>query len=651
MPVYFYNCKSSACPMKKKTAIIPDRKLQVILLLATLLLFAGVIIYRAWLCDDAYITFRVVDNAVHGYKLTWNTDEKVQVYTHPLWMLIQIPIYFFWRDNYLVGMFLCLSASMAAMAALGLKVSRTILGGIMAVLVLTLSNAYVDYSTSGLENPLTHLTLVIFFWITFSMESGNKKLFLLSLVSSLGMMNRMDTALLFFPTLVYEFFKLERKQRFQGAMWVAAGQIPFLIWEVFAILYYGFPFPNTAYAKITGIFPLKNVLAQGMWYFTTSLQYDPITLVIILMVILGVLWKRKRDFYPLVISILLYLAYILYLGGDSYLGRFFTGPLCIAAIILSRVDFSQIRPAYILAGFAGIILLGLSAPMPVYLLEPPQKYQQMFETSGHSRLNYSPHTRLLRDGRLNTGVNHPWADQGIAAREEDPQQVIVVASIGFFGYYAGPQLHVLDPVGLGDALIARLPPINQGEDWVPGHLLRVIPDGYIETIESGAAENQISDEKLAEYFDHLKVITRGKTFSGQRLSEIWKMNTGEYDDLIDFFAYRYPGAAVVDCSSSSCNEGGEPVLLGSSGARLVFNQPVYPEKISFELTREGRYDIELSLDEAALLLQSYTVTSVDNGVLEVGDLPASIKRKGINQIFILPFDDKTPHSLEKASLQ
>jgi hypothetical protein len=38
--------------------------------------------------DDAYITLRTVDNWVNGRGLVWNTAERVQTYTHPLWMLL-----------------------------------------------------------------------------------------------------------------------------------------------------------------------------------------------------------------------------------------------------------------------------------------------------------------------------------------------------------------------------------------------------------------------------------------------------------------------------------------------------------------------------------------------------------------------------------
>ena len=48
----------------------------------------GVVLSQAWVSDDAFITFRVIDNFVNGYGLRWNVDERVEVYTHPLWMLL-----------------------------------------------------------------------------------------------------------------------------------------------------------------------------------------------------------------------------------------------------------------------------------------------------------------------------------------------------------------------------------------------------------------------------------------------------------------------------------------------------------------------------------------------------------------------------------
>ena len=48
--------------------------------------FALVILQNAWLCDDAFITYRTADNLINGHGLTWNAGERVQTYTNPLWL-------------------------------------------------------------------------------------------------------------------------------------------------------------------------------------------------------------------------------------------------------------------------------------------------------------------------------------------------------------------------------------------------------------------------------------------------------------------------------------------------------------------------------------------------------------------------------------
>ena len=68
--------------------------------------------------------------------------------------------------------------------------ARSTPGAILGVLILTLSKAFTDYSTSGLENPLTHLILAGFLLLYFRLESSHKKLFWLSFVASLGVLNR-----------------------------------------------------------------------------------------------------------------------------------------------------------------------------------------------------------------------------------------------------------------------------------------------------------------------------------------------------------------------------------------------------------------------------------------------------------------------------
>ena len=76
-------------------AHLQQRRLVHVFLVA---IFTYVFLANAWLGDDAYITFRVVWNVVHGYGPVFNPGERVQAYTHPLWMLVMTAAHAVTRD-------------------------------------------------------------------------------------------------------------------------------------------------------------------------------------------------------------------------------------------------------------------------------------------------------------------------------------------------------------------------------------------------------------------------------------------------------------------------------------------------------------------------------------------------------------------------
>ena len=128
-------------------------------LLAT---WTAVVVWRAWVSDDAFITLRTVDNALNGYGLRWNAVERVQAYTHPLWMLATLGLTVVVGSAYKAVVWLSVACSVVAA---GLVVSRLARGAFQACLAAVLagsSTAFLDFATSGLENPLTHLLLAAF---------------------------------------------------------------------------------------------------------------------------------------------------------------------------------------------------------------------------------------------------------------------------------------------------------------------------------------------------------------------------------------------------------------------------------------------------------------------------------------------------------
>jgi arabinofuranosyltransferase len=126
---------------------------------------------------------------------------------------------------------------------------------------------------------------------------------------------------------------------------------------------------------------------------------------------------------------------------------------------------------------------------------------------------------------------YPFAEEGLQLRAAKTKAV-VVTGIGMLGYYAGPEVHIIDELGLGDPLLSRLKPASI-KDWHIAHFARAMPDGYFQTVESG--ENQIKDPALAEYYDKLHLITSGDIWTAARWEAIWKMNTGQYDYLINAY--------------------------------------------------------------------------------------------------------------------
>src|SRR3954470_2836434 len=107
------------------------------------------ILKNTWLSEDSFITFRVVDNFVHGYGPRWNPLERVQTYTHPLWMLGVSAVYFVVRDMYFAPVALSIACSAGAIGILMFEGLESLPQCFLAALVLGSSKAFIDFSSSG----------------------------------------------------------------------------------------------------------------------------------------------------------------------------------------------------------------------------------------------------------------------------------------------------------------------------------------------------------------------------------------------------------------------------------------------------------------------------------------------------------------------
>ena len=85
--------------------------------------------------------------------------------------------------------------------------------------------------------------------------------------------------------------------------------------------------------------------------------------------------------------------------------------------------------------------------------------------------------------------------------------------------------------------MSRLP-AKREESWRVGHLRRVCPEGYRETIYD--EENVIEDEDLRLFYDKIRIITQGDIWSAERMKTILDMTTGKYDILVSNYVKRHP---------------------------------------------------------------------------------------------------------------
>jgi arabinofuranosyltransferase len=108
-------------------------------------------------------------------------------------------------------------------------------------------------------------------------------------------------------------------------------------------------------------------------------------------------------------------------------------------------------------------------------------------------------------------------------------KVQIEGGIGYLGYSSGPNNRIIDKLGLGDPLLSRLP--MYPKRFRTGHLQRIIPDGYVETVYTG--KNLIKDKNVAEYYDKIKIITQEPVFSKGRFNVIINMMRGKYDYLLE----------------------------------------------------------------------------------------------------------------------
>jgi arabinofuranosyltransferase len=477
----------------------------VVLVSAFLLLYS--IVCTAWIAEDAYITFRVVDNTLSGFGPVWNVDERVQVYTHPLWFFVLTLFTLPFADPYWVAIGVSLLFSAAAILMFVSMSNGSPWRVILVLICLCGSRAFVDYSTSGLENPLLHFLLLAFVVIFLKTDCRHRQELLGGLCAAVYL-TRPDAVVFLLPMIAAEIVK-GRAGRF--LLWAA---IPGGLWTLFSLFYYGSPVPNTALAKVNTGVAVADRISQSFLLLHDTVRSDGMTFCLVVLGVLAGFSCRKTRLIST--GIVLWIIYFMYIGGDYMMGRFFSAPVFLSAFLIAGVSMAIVYPALLL-------VLAMNFHRYDYTVFSPGNYSNSYilpSGLADERGFYYPYTGLMPMMSGSARI-HPWVETGL--RLKDRKGVYVRCSIGMVAFSAGHMVKWVDPLALSDPFLSRLP---ARDNVRVGHFERAIPEGYLRW--RAVREVPKFSVALQSLFDDVVLATTGPLFSSARVHAIWRLNAGRH---------------------------------------------------------------------------------------------------------------------------
>lgn len=451
-------------------------------LLVAMAALATFVVYRsAWISDDAIITFRYVSNLRHGHGAVFNVGERVQGYTHPLWFVLLSIVAVVVNDEVYAAFGLSFALTFATIVLLGplivehakARATGLLVAAVVVVLFAT-SDSWRAFQTSGLEGPLSGLVLVLF--VTSVLDERSWRPWRVLLTGALLVLCRPDFALVVTPAGAVALASAVRERRLRQA---AAALTP-LLGFVITKIYYGEFLPNTGNAKL-GIFTFSDGIHQGFAYWVDWLRNEPVTgAASFALLIFGAARIRNRREGALCVGLVAYLVYLIVIGGDFMRGRLLmpvlVGNCAFGGAALARWLEIAWRPSLSIAAAIGLGVLAFGAgalarPQTTAVEESGIVNERLFYVPSHSLSTYAATRVLAHNAEFDLVAAYIKACGSVTIHSQAPAAI---------GYYLGPELTVIDTLGLTDRTIARLPRSHLRQQRPrPGHPYKRIPIAYL----------------------------------------------------------------------------------------------------------------------------------------------------------------------------
>ncbi|HEX5366308.1 MAG TPA: hypothetical protein VFW63_06575 [Acidimicrobiales bacterium] len=439
---------------------------------------------RRWMTDDGFINLRVVRMVEAGHGPVFNVGERVEVTTSTLWLWLLtlgdlvLPLPLEWVA---VALGIVLSVSGLALATAGAARAHRAAGatGVLVpagALVLAVVPPVWDFSTSGLEGGLTFGWLGAVTWLLSRWASGDDRPLRApaAVVLGLGPLVRPDLALVTGVALGGTLAARWPAERWADRLRVvaSAAALP-LAHQVFRMGYYGSLVPNTALAKSSG----RGRWATGYAYLRDMVEPYGLVLPVVALVAVALVPAAARAWRSgdrrvavalgaLPVAGVLDALYVVRVGGDYMHGRLLLPGLFALLAPVAAVPAPRRRPA---AAVALLATLAWSAACLAWL-RPPASSSVPGLLSSDARSGsvalFGEHAVTARDQGWGPGapglrLERPGQVQvGLGLVTVDPPPELRTPAyadygIGVVGYSYGPDVTVIDLLGLADPIGSR----------------------------------------------------------------------------------------------------------------------------------------------------------------------------------------------------
>lgn len=330
----------------KEPGSVRRQLLRVAPLVLVLLLAAAHIGYlyrvtRGWVVDDAYISFRYVENWVSGHGLVFNPGERVEGYSNLLWMLLLAPFAKLGlpidRVAQVLGVALTL-CSVALMVGIGSALMSRRVGLALGALYAA-NHALMSWAFGGLELPLFLALFLSGTYLLFVRQSPWALC-----VFAAAALTRPDGLLFLLiglPFVLWPSGPTQGKRWRLVAVLCAVGIVAAQV--VGRIFYYGELLPNTFYAKV-GFH--AGQLGRGYEYVFAAARFYVVLLPAAALLPFSGAPRAWRS-YALA-SLVGYGAFVLYSGGDPHPGFRIALPLvpmawlCLGTLLAEGAKHSRV---------------------------------------------------------------------------------------------------------------------------------------------------------------------------------------------------------------------------------------------------------------------------------------------------------------------